>query len=423
MSLRRVNPRLTLGLVLLGLALVAPVVGILRPGPAPGNAPPSGLTTAARTTGSDAGQPNAAVAPPQRTPTRTTPAPASTPVARAFTVIGAGDVLLHSGLWGQAARDARAAGRRGYDFDPLFASLRAPVFSADLAICHLETPLGPTGGPFSNFPIFSVPPQVAGTLGRLGYDTCSTASNHSIDQGEAGVARTLDALDAAGVRHAGTARSPAEAAKVTMLLANGVRVAHLSYTFSFNGLRRPAGKDWLANALEPREVLAAARRARTAGAEVVIVSLHWGTEYQHAPNGYQIALARQLLADPAIDLILGHHAHVVQPLERIGDKWVAYGMGNEVAYQNFSLDTRDGIMPRFTFREVRPGVFRVVRAEVVPVHMWLDSRPVRVLDVAATIADPAAPDPYRRACRQSLQRIRAVLGQRGAYAAGLVLLG
>jgi poly-gamma-glutamate synthesis protein (capsule biosynthesis protein) len=338
-------------------------------------------------------------------------------------VIGAGDVLLHDGLWAQAARDARAAGRTGYDFDPLFAALQARVSAADLAICHLETPLAPVGGPFSSYPIFSVPPQVASTLGRLGYDTCSTASNHSIDKGEAGVVRTLDALDAAGVRHAGTARSPAEAAEVTMLLVNGIRVAHLSYTFSFNGLRRPVGKEWLVNALEPNAVLADARRARNAGAEVVIVSLHWGTEYQHTPNGHQIAVARQLLADPAIDLLLGHHAHVVQPLERIGDKWVAYGMGNEVANQNFSLPTRDGIMPRFTFREVRPGVFRVVRAEVLPVHMWLNDRPLRVLDVAATLADPATSDAYRRACRDSLRRIRAVLGQRGAYADGLVLVG
>jgi len=208
-----------------------------------GDSPASGLTTAARTTGAGAGQPKPAVPPPRTTPGPTLTVPATPPAGREFTIIGAGDVLLHSGLWEQAVRDARAAGRTGDDFDPLFSSLRARVSAADLAIGHLETPLGPVGGPYSGFPIFSVPPQVAGTLGRLGYDTCSTASNHAIDKGEAGVVRTLDALDAAGVRHAGTARSPAEAAAVTMLLVNGVRVAHLR--------RRSGTGRWLERSAPP----------------------------------------------------------------------------------------------------------------------------------------------------------------------------
>jgi poly-gamma-glutamate synthesis protein (capsule biosynthesis protein) len=285
----------------------------------------------------------------------------------------------------------------------------------------METPYAPPNGPFSSYPVFSVPPQIATTLAHVGYDTCSTASNHSIDQGEAGVDRTLDALDAAGVRHAGTARSAAEAATPNLLTVRGVRVAQLSYAYGFNGLRRPADKPWLANLLDPDRVLADARRAKAAGAEVVIVSIHWGTEYQHAPNAQQLSVARRLLADPSVDLILGHHAHVVQPLERIGDKWVAYGMGNEVAYQDFSADTRDGIMPRFTFTEVSPGVFRVTRAEVLPVHMWLDSRPVRLLDVARARSDPSLPAAERASCEASLRRVRAIVGQRGAYAAGLTL--
>ena len=145
-------------------------------------------------------------------------------------MVGSGDVLLHDALWTLAQHDAADEGRAGYDFAPLFASVKPVVAGADLAICHMETPLGPPDGPFSNYPIFTVPPQVAPALADLGYDSCSTASNHSLDQGEAGVVRTLDALDAAGIRHAGTARSADEAASPTLLPANGVVVAHLSYT-------------------------------------------------------------------------------------------------------------------------------------------------------------------------------------------------
>lgn len=348
---------------------------------------------------------------------------AAPPPPRAFTVVGSGDVLLHDALWTQAQRDAATQGRSGYDFSPLFASIKPIVSAADLAICHLETPLGNPDGPFSNYPIFNVPPQVAPALADLGYDSCSTASNHSLDQGVTGVFRTLDALDAAGIKHAGTARSVTEWASPTLVRANGVVVAHLSYTWSFNGLSRPDDKPWLANLIDVDTILADARLARLAGAQVVIVSLHAGTEYQHSADSYQINLAHQLLASPDVDLILGAHVHVVQPLERIGDKWVAYGMGNEVAWQNQAYDTRDGIMPRFTFTEVSPGVFRVTKAEVIPIHMWLDGAPARLYDVSAVLADPTAAAAIRASCAASLQRTVAVLGERGAFTDGLIMLG
>ncbi len=315
-------------------------------------------------------------------------------------------MLLHESLHQQAARDAQAAGRTGYYFDPIFAAVRPVVSAADLAICHLETPLGPPTGPFTGYPLFQVPPQIAATLGRLGYDSCSTASNHTIDAGTAGVYRTLDALDAAGVRHAGSHRSAAEAATPTILNVRGVRVGHLAYTFSLNGLRRPADKPWLVDELSATAILAEARRAREAGAQIVIVSLHWGTEYDHRPDGMQRALARQLIGSPDVDLILGHHAHVVQPLERIGDKWVVFGMGNQVAWQNQAEDTRDGLMVRMTFRQVTPGHWRVVSAEALPTYMWL-ANPARLVYVPAALDDPATPPAVRSACLAARRRIAA----------------
>ena len=167
------------------------------------------------------------------------PAP---PPPRTFTVVGSGDVLLHDMLWTQASRDAVALGRTGMDFAPIFASVKPVVSAADVALCHLETPLASPEGPFRTYPMFNVPPQVTTALADLGYDSCSTASNHSLDYGMPGVVRTLDALDAVGIRHAGTARSQAESISPTLLDANGVVVAHLSYSWSFNGLSRPAGK-------------------------------------------------------------------------------------------------------------------------------------------------------------------------------------
>jgi poly-gamma-glutamate capsule biosynthesis protein CapA/YwtB (metallophosphatase superfamily) len=344
--------------------------------------------------------------------------PQKTFVPRQFTVLGAGDILLHQRLWAQGRADARTRGKSGYDFDPIFASAKPDISGADLAICHMETPYGSPAGPFTGFPVFEVPPEIAQTIHNVGYDSCSTASNHSLDGGEVGIDRTLDALDAAGVQHTGTARTPTEAATPDLLDVNGVTVAQLSYAYGFNGLRRPAGKAWLANLIDVPAILAAAHRAKKDGAEVVIVSLHFGTEYSHAPNDQQLDVARALLASPDVDLILGCHAHVVQPFQRINGKWVAYGMGNQIATQSFSKPTTDGVMPRFTFTETSPGKFAVTLAEAIPTYDYLGS-PVRLIDIPAELAKPGVSAARRSLYEQSWQRTAKAVLAMGAGGQGL----
>ncbi|HEY7176717.1 MAG TPA: CapA family protein, partial [Micromonosporaceae bacterium] len=348
------------------------------------------------------------------------PSGATTAAPRQFTVIAAGDILLHSRLWAQGRADAAAAGRKGYDFDPIFASARPDIAGADLAICHMETPYGKSNGPFTGFPVFEVPPQIAHTIHDVGYDSCSTASNHSLDGGEAGIDRTLNALDAAGVKHAGTARSAAEAATPDLLNANGVTVAQLSYAYGFNGIKRPVDKPWLANIIDVPQILADAKRAKAAGAAVVIVSLHFGTEYQHAPNPQQLSVARALLASPDIDLLIGCHVHVVQPFQKINGKWVVYGMGNQIATQGFSDATMDGVMPRFTFTETSPGKFTVTKAEAIPTYDYLGSQ-IRLIDLPRAMAG------HQNAARMALytaswQRTAKVVNSMGAAKDGLVVV-
>ncbi|HEU5471689.1 MAG TPA: CapA family protein [Actinophytocola sp.] len=338
-------------------------------------------------------------------------APAPSPAAPEpdFTVVAAGDVLIHPALTDQASRDGN--GRR--DYTALFAGVRPVIEGADLAICHLEVPLAGPGGPFRGYPLFSAPPEVAAGLAATGYDTCSTASNHTLDQGPAGVTSTLDILDAAGIRHTGSARSAAEAAAPVVLQARGVRVAQLSYTFGFNaGTTLPADSPWLGNRLDPATVLAAARAARTAGAEVVIVSLHWGIEDRHEPTADQRRIARTLLADPAVDLIVGHHAHVVQPFENINGKWVAYGLGNQVArHAEPRGTTEEGAIARFEFTKTASG-WHVRKAEYIPTLIDLGP-PIRLRDLTT---DPTV-DPTRKT--QALTRTDQIITSAGAASAGL----
>ncbi|MFD0787437.1 CapA family protein, partial [Micromonospora azadirachtae] len=283
-------------------------------------------------------------------------------------------------------------GHDGHDFTQILAAVRPRVSAADLAICHLETPLAEPGGPFTGWPNFSVPPQLADAAASAGFDTCSTASNHSLDTGVEGIARTLDNLDRVGLRHTGTARTREEANRPTILDVKGVKVGHLSYTLSFNDIPLPAGRPWAANLIDADAIRAEARRAREAGAEIVILSMHWGTEYQHEPTGDQVDLAHDLLASPDIDLIVGHHVHVVQPFEKVGDKWVAYGMGNLITRFADGSEERsqDAVVPQFTFTRTAAGRWTVTGVDVLPTFM--EYRPLaRVVDVTAAAADPGSP--------------------------------
>lgn len=353
-------------------------------------------------------------------PTTTGTAPSEPAGPRELTLLAAGDVLVHLAVADQARADARRTGRGSFDFFPMFQHVSTRISKADLALCHLEVPLAEPAGPFAGYPLFNAPPQVVDGIRRAGYDGCSVASNHTLDQGERGVVRTIRGLEAAGLGHAGSARNPHEAATARIYDRSGIKVAHLSYTMNFNGLRRPPGKGWLANPIEPGKILAAAKRARAAGAQIVVLSLHWGTEYQHEPNADQLRWAGQLITSPDIDLIVGHHAHVVQPFRRYGDKWVVFGMGNHLARQRTDA-TREGVMARITFTEVGPGRWRTSRIEAIPT--WTDFAPaIRLVDLAAALASPTLAPGRRRVYQAAYDRVTREVSALGGMRVGLVVV-
>jgi poly-gamma-glutamate synthesis protein (capsule biosynthesis protein) len=331
------------------------------------------------------------------------------------TILGSGDVLIHPPLWQQAHADARAEGRRGYDFGPMYAGIAPDVRRADVAICEMETPLAPPSGPFVGWPDFSAPPQVLTALKGVGYTSCTTASNHTLDQGYSGLKRTLDELDAAGLRHTGSARTAAEAARPLILTTStGVRVGQLAYSFNFNGHEPPPGRTWEANLIDVPAILAAAHRLKRAGADVVVLSLHWGTEYDHLATAEQRAQARRLLASKDIDLILGDHAHVVQPAQRLHGKWVFYCMGNQISrHADPIAESREGVMPEVTFTEVAPHRFRATSAVAIPT--WMADRPaLRLVDLPRALASTAL-SPAARA--EDLAARRAIVRYLDAYGA------
>ncbi|WP_345151969.1 CapA family protein [Arthrobacter ginkgonis] len=265
-------------------------------------------------------------------------------------VVVTGDVLLHPALWEQAKRD----GGGSYDFRPLLSGLRPFLVEAELAVCNLETPLAPQGGPYSGYPSFTVPPQIAPALKATGYDACTTASNHTVDAGTAGVERTLDTLDDAGLAHTGSYRSSAAAARPLIVDAGGARIAIVAATYGLNGLR--ADTAWRVDLIETRRLVAKARQARAAGADIVLAALHDGVEYSSTPSARQVQVSRALAESGEFDFVYGHHTHSVLPLEKHAGVWIAYGLGNSVAAHATDLAVnREGLTVKLRFTRAAGG--------------------------------------------------------------------
>lgn len=301
---------------------------------------------------------------PSASPTPTpTPSPSPPPDA-VLTLVAAGDVLPHEGV----VADARTAD--GYDFAPEMAPVQDWIAGADLAICHMEVPVAPDGTKPSGYPLFAAPAALVPDLKKVGWDGCSTASNHSVDRGEAGLTATLDAFDAAGLGHAGTARTAAEAADIQMYEfqreGQTVTIAHIAATYGTNGMPVPA--DYSVNLINTDRIIADAKAARAAGADLVVVSLHCCVEYVSEPAAEQVAVAQALADSGEVDLVIGHHAHVPQPIAHLTGgpdgtgMWVAYGLGNFISNQGAhccTARTDSGLILEATIRKPVDGPARV----------------------------------------------------------------
>jgi poly-gamma-glutamate synthesis protein (capsule biosynthesis protein) len=330
------------------------------------------------------------------------------PPLRRVTLAFTGDTLVHSPIVEQARRNA---GGSGYDFRPMFERIAPLLALADVAVCHLETPVVPRGAPLGAHPLYGVPPEVGVALGAAGYQRCSTASNHALDQGAAGVDATIAALAVAGVDQSGMAASATGAAVRTFEVA-GVRLAHLSYTFSFNGLRPPSDEPWRSNLIDPVRIVDDAAEARRLGAEVVVVSLHWGVEGVADVTPAQRRLAEQITQFSDIDLVVGHHAHVLQPIEQVNGTWVVYGLGNLLSNMptgdRWPAGTQDGAIVFVTAEVLPNGRALVGRPVVAPT--WVERGPFVVRPVVGDLESPDTPEHVRRELLRSRDRTARVLG-------------
>lgn len=267
------------------------------------------------------------------------------------TLVVCGDTMSHMPVTNDAWNETTGV----YEYSRIMAAAQPYISAADCAVANLETTL--SGGPkFSGFPAFNSPDDLASELKEVGFDLLLTANNHSLDKGGAGVSRTLDVLDSVGLAHVGTSRTEEEYAEnVQVMDVGGISVAFLGYTYGTNGIPLPKGapyavnvynNDYLTNLSDPNEekLLADLEAANALGTNLVAVLIHWGVEYQTAANRCQQEMADFLFENGA-DLVLGGHAHVLQPMElrtitRDGEEkqgFLCYSLGNFISAQNDPL--------------------------------------------------------------------------------------
>ncbi len=316
-----------------------------------------------------------------------------------------GDLLVHGPVWQRALQD----GHGNYDFFPMLHEIAPYIKAADLAICHVETPMTPR--PPQGYPVFNTPTQLARAIKRAGWKLCDTASNHSLDQGQYGVDQTGRALARAGVGHTGSFPSRAAQNRTLLVTVKGVRVAFLAYTEMTNGFALP--HPWSVNLAGVQSVARAARRARRLGAQVVIVNFHWGQEFQSSPSAFQLSTAAALARDPDITAIVGQHVHVVQPIRRVHGKLVVYGEGQLLSNESAAccpVQTEDGML---VFLHIVVRGKRSTVASVSYMPTWDRHPDYTVLPIGAALAHHQAPANVLRASygrtTSTVGRIRRLL--------------
>lgn len=257
-----------------------------------------------------------------------------------------GDAMQHQA---QLDRALELGGGSRYDYSDCFGLIAPEVTLADYAVANLEVPLG--GGPdYSGYPCFSAPDSYAEALRDAGFDMLLTANNHCLDRGDRAARRTLAALDSLGIDHIGTYHDADERARLIPWIKtiNGIRFGFLNYTYGTNGIKPRQGAE--VSIIDRQRMAEEIKATREAGAEIVVVAIHWGVEYVLIENAQQREIA-DFLVSKGVDLVIGGHPHVVQPMRVVHnaaenkDALVVYSLGNFISNMKTG-DTRGGAMLR-----------------------------------------------------------------------------
>ena len=304
------------------------------------------------------------------------------------TILAAGDLMTHMPIVRSGAET------NGYSFEYIFQYVQSYIASADYAVVNLETTLSGTDGKqYTGYPKFNAPDAIASSAYHVGFDMMLTANNHCYDYGTAGLLRTLDVIENAGLETLGTVSSVEDTPYVVRNI-NGIRVGMINYTYAdiiddpttpvINDTRIDSKSAGLINTFDYAnldlfytEMENRISGMKAAGAEAIVLFIHWGDQFTTSPSSTQKIIA-QKMCDLGVDVIAGSHPHVVQPIELLkstdgkNQTVCMYSMGNFLSNQradNIALETghsEDGVMFSFSFVKYSNGEVHLEAVNLLP---------------------------------------------------------
>ena len=304
-----------------------------------------------------------------------------------------GDIMCHNSQYNDAYNSSTGT----YDFSYVFTDIKQYINSADIAIGNLETTFAGKEKGYSNYPRFNTPEQLATSLKDFGIDVVSTANNHCMDTNYSGLVSTLRYLDEAGIAHTGTNVTMEEQNKILVKDVNGIKIAFLSFTYGTNGIPIPTDKSFAVNLIDEDLILKQIKLAKQEEPDLICVSMHWGIEYQTKQNSEQEKWA-DFLFNNGVDIILGSHPHVLQPMEKktvtledgtTKDCFVIYSLGNFMSGQT-KENTRNSVILNIDItKNGENGKTVLSEIEYIPIYMYKSAignvQKYKVLDIEKTI--------------------------------------
>lgn len=251
-----------------------------------------------------------------------------------ISLIAVGDALIHDAVYNDAKTSSIGTdGYNIYNFKPMFTYLKDIVKDYDLKFYNQETIIGGKGLGLSNYPRFNSPDEIGIDMIDTGFNIVNLATNHTLDKGEEAILYS-DSFwkKQEGIFTVGSYSSFEDRNKIRIQSKNGIKYTVLGYTTTTNGIPIPSGKDYLVNVYDKEKVKQDIERVKDY-VDVIIVSMHWGIEYTHTPTSEQREIAAYL-SSLGVNVIIGTHPHVVEPIEYIDNTLVIYSLGNLISAQN-----------------------------------------------------------------------------------------
>ena len=295
------------------------------------------------------------------------------------TLLAVGDVLIHSQVYDAAKND------KGYDFKPMFQAVKPIIQSADIAVANQESMMGGEALGLSTYPAFNSPFEIGDALKDAGFDVVTMANNHTLDHGIKAIENAIHYWDKIGMVHTGSFLSEKDRSIIRIVKKNNIKFAFLAYTYGTNGIPTPQNKDYLVNRIDEKLMKKDIKEAHEQ-ADVVVVALHFGQEYQTMPNTEQKKLV-QSLANQGVDIIIGNHPHVLQPLTYVKGKsghqtFVAYSLGNFISGQDKLNRQLGGILEVNVTKTITHNESKITVTSPTFIPTWVDQKDYHIIPLS-----------------------------------------